>query len=207
MEGDPARSTPQVHSLESVASTRGEGHSWEIFGRSISKNSVGYFTQIFVIYIMVIASLINISVGNSSQLFTALLSMCLGAVLPQPKLKMHKAQLVGSNPSVNITWVVMADRVETYMKNIYAKPSTPASFSGLEKLWTHVKSDPHRPSGITKEKLKQFLEKQETYQTHTRPPKNYPTESIIVESIGEMVDADILHLPTEKSKFNKNYKF
>ena len=55
--------------------------------------------------------------------------------------------------------------------------------------------------------MKQWLINQETYQIHTSPPKKYPTESIVVESIGEMVDGDILHLPLEKQRLNKNYKF
>jgi len=97
--------------------------------------------------------------------------------------------------------------LEKYFRSIYSDPAAPASFSGQEKLWTQIKRDPKRPPEVTKHKLKQWLMKQETYQIHTSPPKNYPTESIVVESIGEMVDADILHLPLDKPKFNQNYKF
>jgi len=101
----------------------------------------------------------------------------------------------------------MSDAVQEYLKNIYFDPKTPASFSGLEKIWTHIKTDPNKPPEVTKEKLKQWLEKQETYQVFTRPPRKYDTEAIIVESIGEICDADILQLPGDSPKLNKNFKF
>lgn len=94
-----------------------------------------------------------------------------------------------------------------YFKDIYYDRVFPASYSGIEKLWNYIKVDKDRPESVTKEKLIRWLRKQETYQVHTRPPKKYPTEAIIVEGLDEIWDADILHLPTEKPSLNKNYKY
>ena len=97
--------------------------------------------------------------------------------------------------------------LDEYFTSIYYDKSSPASFSGLAKVWGQVKKDPAKPKGITKKKLIKWLEKQETYQVHTRSPKNSPTEKIIVGYIDEMWDADILQLPTENPKANKNYRY
>jgi len=102
MEVDRARSTQLIHSPESTVSTMGEGDVFEVFGRSISKNSVSFFAQITVVYITVIACLINISLGNNSEVWLILLSASLGAVLPAPKLKIHKDPGNGPNPSLII---------------------------------------------------------------------------------------------------------
>lgn len=60
-------------------------------------NGVAFYAQILLLYIVVITSIINISLGNeSSTLWTSLLCSCLGYMLPQPKLKVSK-----SNQSVS----------------------------------------------------------------------------------------------------------
>lgn len=63
---------------------------WEVFGRKVPKAEIEYFAQIVIIYIVVIASLINIACSNETELFMTLLGMCLGAVLPSPHLKKDK---------------------------------------------------------------------------------------------------------------------
>lgn len=98
-------------------------------------------------------------------------------------------------------------RLDSYFKDIYYNKASPASFTGLAKLWGHIKTDKNRPKNVTKKKLAGWLSQQETYQVHTRAPKKYPTESIIVEHMDDIWDADILQLPTERAKDNKNYKY
>lgn len=102
---------------------------------------------------------------------------------------------------------VSNDLLSDYFKDIYYNKSSPASFSGLGKLWLHIKNDKNRPPNVTKKKLASWLSKQETYQVHTRPPKKYPTEAIIVEHMDDIWDADILQLPAQKVKQNKDYKY
>ena len=60
---------------------------WYLFGRNLPKAEVEYFCQIFLIYVVVIASIINVSLGHNVELFMTLLGMSLGAILPSPKVK------------------------------------------------------------------------------------------------------------------------
>ena len=59
-----------------------------MFGRKFPKAEGVFFTQIILIYIVVVACIVNLSVGNgNSNLWTALLSSCLGYLLPNPSMK------------------------------------------------------------------------------------------------------------------------
>jgi hypothetical protein len=59
--------------------------SWHCFGREMPKMEVVFFFQIFIIFIVVMTCVINLSINNgNSNLWTALLSSCLGYILPSP---------------------------------------------------------------------------------------------------------------------------
>lgn len=61
---------------------------WKICGYGLDRSQVVYFSQIIIIYIMIITCIINLSIQNGdSNLWTALLSSCLGYILPSPKIK------------------------------------------------------------------------------------------------------------------------
>ena len=53
-----------------------------------SKNDLQYIAQIVVIYLVIITCITNLSLSNGdSNLWTALLSSCLGYMLPNPSIK------------------------------------------------------------------------------------------------------------------------
>ena len=53
--------------------------------------------QIFLIYIVIITCIANLSIGNGeSNLWTALLSACLGYILPAPSIKTKKKSNINS---------------------------------------------------------------------------------------------------------------
>jgi hypothetical protein len=61
---------------------------WRVMGRRMPKTEIVFFCQIVIIYVVVVTCIINLSIGNSdSNLWTALLSSCLGYLLPQPSMK------------------------------------------------------------------------------------------------------------------------
>lgn len=63
---------------------------WTIFGRDIPKAEIVYFTQILILYTVIVVSIYNLSAEKGdSNLWTALLSSSLGYILPNPTLK-HK---------------------------------------------------------------------------------------------------------------------
>ena len=66
------------------------GESWTFLGQKIAKSETVFFSQIIIIYIVVITCIVNLSLekGNSN-LWTALLSSSLGYLLPNPKIKKH----------------------------------------------------------------------------------------------------------------------
>ena len=70
---------------------------WVLWGRSIPKGEIVFLSQYLVIFIIVLSSIINISLGNSSDTFLVLLSLSLGAILPNPKLK-SASKIVAPRP-------------------------------------------------------------------------------------------------------------
>lgn len=64
---------------------------WDIFGYSIPKMEVVFFSQIVALYIVIIACLINLSIGNEGkELWISLLSASIGYILPNPSIKKTK---------------------------------------------------------------------------------------------------------------------
>lgn len=61
--------------------------AWELFGKRVSKSEVVYVCQIVLIYILVITSIINLSVGDQDRekYWYMLISACLGIACPSPQ--------------------------------------------------------------------------------------------------------------------------
>ena len=61
---------------------------WSLFGGKFPKQEVIYLSQVALIYIVVIACVINLSIwGVNQSLWASLLSGCIGYILPSPKLR------------------------------------------------------------------------------------------------------------------------
>ena len=64
---------------------------WKVCGYPMDRSQVVYFSQIILIYIIILTCIINLSLKNGdSNLWTALLSSCIGYVLPAPNFKEKK---------------------------------------------------------------------------------------------------------------------
>ena len=60
---------------------------WSILGQKLPQGEVVYLTQVLLIYIVILTCIINLSRGQGdSNLWTCLMSSCLGYLLPNPKL-------------------------------------------------------------------------------------------------------------------------
>ena len=58
---------------------------WWWFGQKLPQSEVVFFTQVLIIYTVIILSLVNLTLNHpEKQLWTALLGSCLGYLLPQP---------------------------------------------------------------------------------------------------------------------------
>jgi hypothetical protein len=66
-------------------------HRWPVCGSRLPKDEIVFACQIIVIYVVIALSLVNLTLyrneADSKQLWTALLSSCLGYILPNPSIK------------------------------------------------------------------------------------------------------------------------
>lgn len=77
-------------SRETFLNKHEDTHSdkWHILGTRVPKTEIVYFCQMIIVYIIIIASIVNLSIKNgSTELWISLLSSCIGYALPSPKLK------------------------------------------------------------------------------------------------------------------------
>ena len=58
-------------------------------GGKFPKEEVVFFMQVILIYIVVITSMVNISLGDKDQLWVLLLTSSIGYLLPNPTLRKH----------------------------------------------------------------------------------------------------------------------
>ena len=68
--------------------------NWKVCGHIMSKSQVVYFSQIVLLYTIIITCIINLSLKNGdSNLWTALLSSSIGYILPAPKIKKNQKKI------------------------------------------------------------------------------------------------------------------
>ncbi len=64
---------------------------WHFFGRTFPRSEVVFVTQVLLVYIVVIVSIVNLTIGGAEdKLWIALLSSSIGYILPNPSLKPNK---------------------------------------------------------------------------------------------------------------------
>ena len=62
--------------------------TWRVFGRAVPRSQIVFLTQVVIVYIVIVACIVNLSTHNgSTELWTALLSSSLGYLLPAPQLE------------------------------------------------------------------------------------------------------------------------
>jgi hypothetical protein len=64
---------------------------WHFFGRLLPRSEIVFFAQVILVYIVVIVSIVNLTIGSDEdKLWIALLSSSIGYILPSPSLKLNK---------------------------------------------------------------------------------------------------------------------
>ena len=72
-------------------SMQGSDTRWTCFNNKIPKEELIYFSQVTLIFIVVIACITNLSLGNEHEtVWISLLCSSLGYILPAPTLKERK---------------------------------------------------------------------------------------------------------------------
>ena len=75
-------------SFPSDSETRSTEERWHLLGTRVPKTEIVYFSQMMIVYVIIITSITNLSLQNgSTELWISLLSSCIGYALPNPKLK------------------------------------------------------------------------------------------------------------------------
>ena len=87
--------TVVVHLEDTVEDTGSTSKRWVLFGSSCPKAEIALFCQVVVLYIVIVVSIYNLTTTDAnSNMWTALLSSCLGYLLPNPTLKHHVVWLL-----------------------------------------------------------------------------------------------------------------
>ena len=103
---DPPASAPSMESVEVVEEEsflrrpqqqqqqKRTTRFWDMFGRKLPRSEIVFFCQTFLIYVVVVTSLVNLTLKNGPiNLWIALLGSCLGYLLPHPSIDSRKLQL------------------------------------------------------------------------------------------------------------------
>lgn len=78
----------EIDQVDALSNIDPQVKLWRIFGRSIPRSEIVFFSQVIVVYIVIIACIVNLSTHNGrTELWTALLSSSLGYLLPAPHLE------------------------------------------------------------------------------------------------------------------------
>jgi hypothetical protein len=94
--------------------------------------------------------------------------------------------------------------INEYLSSIYYDPLHPGSYSGVNKFWNAIKND--NVYNLTFKQVKNWLRKQEGYVRHRPPPRIFPRQKILMSSLDEQWDADIMDMQ-KFSKQNGGYKY
>lgn len=91
MEPEQPTTTPELRHVHKETSSHDRSSTsslWHVLGRRVPRSEIVFGCQMVLIYMVVGTSIYNLSTGQGdSNLWTALLSSCLGYVLPNPSLK------------------------------------------------------------------------------------------------------------------------
>ena len=97
----------------------------------------------------------------------------------------------------------MDQNLNDYLKDVYYNPSNSASFSSATKLYQKAKQDNKK---ITLNKIKHWLENQNTYTSHKEVQRKIRTQHVYSPYIGYMYDLDTVNM-TRYKKYNKHQYF
>ncbi len=76
-----------AHPLDEIE-RQDSNRQWNVCGRSIPRAEIVFFSQVIIVYVVICISLANLSLEKGdSQLWTSLLSTCIGILLPSPTIR------------------------------------------------------------------------------------------------------------------------
>lgn len=93
--------------------------------------------------------------------------------------------------------------IDKFLRKIYYDPASPASYSGVQKLWSVVKKHPDKPLGLNLPKLVSWLNSQNVHTIHKKPVSVFRHERLIFDQIDQQWFADLVYIgyPSENNNF------
>ena len=84
--GNERNSTDVVDGILDVNSHLfNDNSSWKLFGKNIPKSEIVFFSQVIIIYTIILVSIINLSLlSGDKSLWLSLIGICVGSILPSP---------------------------------------------------------------------------------------------------------------------------
>lgn len=98
----------------------------------------------------------------------------------------------------------MDKSVVEYLEKIYFDTLSPASYSGIDKLYKYVKTQGIH--NIPRRQIREWLESQEVYTLYKPLNRKFRRNKIITGGIDQMWELDLAFM-TELKKYNKNYTY
>ena len=82
--------------MESSPVPSQSGSHWQFFGTKYPRSELVYFTQIIVLSVIIVTSIVNLSIPNSKndQLWLSMLCSAVGYILPSPHISTPKIQQI-----------------------------------------------------------------------------------------------------------------
>lgn len=93
---------------------------------------------------------------------------------------------------------------DAFLKKAFYDPKSPASYSGVDKLYRYGKS--LKIDGLSRGKIKKWLKKEEPYTMYRQSLKKFPRNRVIVDGPNEQWDIDLMDM-TEFSNENDGIKY
>lgn len=89
----------QTNGAATPSSLSSSHAQWKVFGKTVPKGEVVFFCQVFVIIIVIISAIVNLSLQNGiTEMWISVFAYSLGAILPQPKINNPKGVTTPSIP-------------------------------------------------------------------------------------------------------------
>ena len=89
------QSIEQDFNRPTPTSLSSHGGRWNVFGSEVPKEEIVFFTQVILIYVIAITSIVNLTMeAKNDTLWTSLLSASLDYMLPAPQLNNHKKKQI-----------------------------------------------------------------------------------------------------------------
>ncbi len=102
--------------MEASSDITRSSKTWDILGKAYSRNQCCFFSQIIILYVIILTSLVNLTLGTEPQsIWISLLGCCVGNLLPCPALKKvvqvePNQQVHGRSISVSSTNKISTER-------------------------------------------------------------------------------------------------